>query len=394
VIGTLYGGVGLDATPDGAGHFVGATGFDIKKNLVKILDPYGIRDKQSTNRWVTRFTSEADARPDWWEADTMAELWAKTQDGWCVLPKPKGKPTVLQAAATQAIGGIMPLAEAIAMPIPNGCSRVTPLRVTSFKARPVMSAELKPEEKDSFDMNEAIIGVVSVGPAGHILVTLPGTEKIKGRNTWYLYKEHVTIETPGGVSLTTPGAKITEGDITAAAALISVEARALKAVMLVEAAGGGFLPSGRPKILFEAVYFSDFTGGRYDRSHPNISTPRWDPDTYFGGEAEWDRMEAAMRLDRAFALQSASYGLGQIMGSHSQEMPSLGYVGQVERWLTDNQHSEGRQLRIMAQFIADNPAMLTALQNKSWARFAKLYNGESYAANRYDVKLAEAYAKL
>jgi hypothetical protein len=38
--------------------------------------------------------------------------------------------------------------------------------------------------------------------------------------------------------------------------------------------------------------------------------------------------------------------------------------------------------------------MLTALQAKNWAEFAKRYNGPAYAQNRYDEKLAKAYAKF
>lgn len=36
--------------------------------------------------------------------------------------------------------------------------------------------------------------------------------------------------------------------------------------------------------------------------------------------------------------------------------------------------------------------MLQALKSKDWAEFAYRYNGEGYAANQYDIKLAEAYA--
>jgi putative chitinase len=93
-----YGSVVMGTLYKASGHFVGATGFDIKKNLVKILDPYGIRDKQSTNQWEVQFATEADVKPDWWGPDVMADLWASTNDGWCVMPKPKGKAIVLPSA--------------------------------------------------------------------------------------------------------------------------------------------------------------------------------------------------------------------------------------------------------------------------------------------------------
>jgi N-acetylmuramidase/Peptidase_C39 like family len=391
------------------GHICYLVGKDLVKGGLYVHDPYGIRDltdTQALDTWEQIGGDGGAAR--YFNIAVIKDCWIDQGDkaGWAIWPKPGvvgfnyQKPSVtLSTAATPGaaapvVGGVLKRDDAMKAVIPDGCSRVTPKQATPFKARPVNSSDLKPEEKDSFDMDEAIIGVVSSGPNGHTLVTLPGTEQIKGRNTWYLFTKHIDIETPGGIASTAAGATITEADIKAAADLIGVEPRAMKTVMMVEASGGGFLPSGKPKILFEALYFHEFTGGKYDQSHPNISTPRWDPDQYKGGEAEWGRMEEAMKLDRSFAIQSASYGLGQVMGSHSQEMPSLGYVGQVERWLTDNQRSEGDQLKIMAKFIADNPSMLAALRDKRWAAFAEKYNGEGYAQNQYDVKLAEAYADL
>jgi peptidoglycan-binding domain 1 protein len=38
--------------------------------------------------------------------------------------------------------------------------------------------------------------------------------------------------------------------------------------------------------------------------------------------------------------------------------------------------------------------MLSALQAKDWAEFAKRYNGPAYEQNQYDKKLAAAYQKF
>ena len=43
---------------------------------------------------------------------------------------------------------------------------------------------------------------------------------------------------------------------------------------------------------------------------------------------------------------------------------------------------------------ASPPQMETLLKAKDWANFARGYNGPAYAKNRYDVKLAAAYAKF
>jgi uncharacterized protein YvpB len=298
-----------------------------------------------------------------------------------------------QSVNQNDVGGLMKRDEAMAIAIPEGCSRITPKQQTPLKAKPVMSGELSPEEKDSFDMDEAIIGVVSSAPSGHCLVTLPGTKTIKGRKTWFLFKDHVNIETPGGTSISSPGAKVTDEDYDRVAKMIGCEARALKAVVMVEAAGGGFLPSKRPKILFEAHWFSDFSNHVYDDSHPEISSRSWNPDLYDGGEQEWDRMEKAMKLNRSFAIQSASYGLPQIMGAYANEMPGLGFKDE-EDFLTRMSRSEGDQLEAMGRFIMLDPRLVSAIRSKSWAKFAEAYNGESYAVNKYDIKLADAYASL
>ena len=49
---------------------------------------------------------------------------------------------------------------------------------------------------------------------------------------------------------------ISERDYDEAARSLNCEAAAVKAVAAVESAGQGFMPSGKPKILFEAAVFS------------------------------------------------------------------------------------------------------------------------------------------
>ena len=55
--------------------------------------------------------------------------------------------------------------------------------------------------------------------------------------------------------------------------------------------------------------------------------------------------------------------------------------------------SEVNQLRHMASFIR-SAGLLDEIQRKDWAGFAKGYNGPQYAVNKYDTKLADAYAKF
>lgn len=184
--------------------------------------------------------------------------------------------------------------------------------------------------------------------------------------------------------------KITQSDIDRAAQEMGIEPRILSAVIKVEVGEtvDGFLRSGRPKILFEAQWFGYYTDDQYNDSHPDISAIAWDKSLYKGGEAEWDRLERAAKLDQDAAYMSASWGIGQIMGFH---WSALGYKSVLD-FANKMGQSEGEQLLAMARFIKSDPAMIRALKNKAWADFAYKYNGEGYKANAYDTKLAQAYA--
>jgi hypothetical protein len=178
-------------------------------------------------------------------------------------------------------------------------------------------------------------------------------------------------------------------DFAAAARALGCEAAAIAAVAEVEAAGRGFFADGRPKILFEAHLFSRLTGGAHDATHPALSAPRWSPALYRRGPAEYDRLAQAIALDRAAALQSASWGKFQVLGLHYAR---CGHAS-VEAFVDAQCASERRQLDAFARFVAADAKLLAALRERRWADFAYRYNGAAYAQNRYDVKLAAAYAR-
>lgn len=174
------------------------------------------------------------------------------------------------------------------------------------------------------------------------------------------------------------------------AEVLEVETAALRAVADVESRGAGFLqhPDNRPKVLFEGHAFHKLTGGRYDIAHPKLSYPRWDRRMYSGSLAgEWKRLDEACLLDRAAALQSASWGMFQLMGFNYSY---AGYLD-VEAFVADQYPGAEDQARAFARFIS-RPPFLGALRKKDWAVFARTYNGPGYRQNRYDTKLATAYA--
>jgi peptidoglycan hydrolase-like protein with peptidoglycan-binding domain len=184
--------------------------------------------------------------------------------------------------------------------------------------------------------------------------------------------------------------RLTESDFVDCAGALGCAVAAIRAVVEVESSGSGFLADGRPKILFEAHLFSRFTGHKYDKSNPNISSPTWNRALYSRtGGGEWARLEQAMGLDRTAALKSASWGLFQILGSNFQ---AAGF-NSVDDFVAAMKASEGEQLKAFANFVV-HEKLDGFLRKLQWADFAARYNGPSYKKNRYDQKLADSYKRF
>jgi hypothetical protein len=183
--------------------------------------------------------------------------------------------------------------------------------------------------------------------------------------------------------------KLTDADVTAAAKTLDCEVALIRAVNEVESSGSGFLPSRRPKILFEAHIFSRLTKHKYDKDHPGISSAKWDRSLYQRGEKEYKRLEEAMTLDRAAALQSASWGRFQIMGFNHK----LAGYATLDAFVEDMYEAEGKHLQAFIAFLK-NTKLDRPLREKRWADFARGYNGAIYQENRYDEKLQRAYEKF
>jgi N-acetylmuramidase-like protein len=181
---------------------------------------------------------------------------------------------------------------------------------------------------------------------------------------------------------------LTDAHLDSAAQSLGVAFAAVKAVCTVEAPGGGFLDSGEPVILFERHKFSEATGGRFDKSHPDISNPA--AGGYGKSHAEHARLGEAVALDRDAALKSASWGKFQILGANYKD---AGF-GSLQGFINAMFASEADQLEAFVHFIRANPAMHQALKERDWPEFARRYNGRAYRRNNYDIKLATAYKQL
>lgn len=194
-----------------------------------------------------------------------------------------------------------------------------------------------------------------------------------------------------------------ESDLVRAADRLGAELTAIKAVNEVESRGAGFFAPGKPAILFERHIMHrrlllNATGEQAEAVrqqiaelvilHPQLVNPA--PGGYIGGIAEHQRLARAKMIDANRALESASWGLFQIMGFHWR---ALGYPS-VQAMVEQMQHSEAAQLDAFVRFIEADPALHRALKQRKWTDFARRYNGPAYARNLYDVKLARAYTRF
>jgi hypothetical protein len=189
-----------------------------------------------------------------------------------------------------------------------------------------------------------------------------------------------TLEFTGKTTAVTPAG------LASVATNLGVEAPELWTVFAVETSGCGFLPDRRPPILYERHILSRLTGGKFDDG--DISSPT--PGGYGpSGAPQYDRLDRAIALDRNAALQSASWGLSQIMGMN---FAMVGFGG-VEEMVSAMCDSEDGQMLAFAAFLKSSK-LDTALQTHDWTTFARGYNGPNYARNQYDKKLQSQFEKF
>ena len=193
---------------------------------------------------------------------------------------------------------------------------------------------------------------------------------------------------------------LSEEDLLAFSQEYDVELAAVKAVNEVESTGRGFLLDGRPKILFEGHKFWKELSKRgvNPTSHVNDYTKNVlfknaTRKYYKGGSLEYSRLDKAAGMSdnpafREAALSSASWGAFQIMGYHAKD---LGYPS-IEYFVSDMYEHEREHLKAFGRFLAENN-LIRHLKTKDWAKFAKGYNGSGYAANQYDIRMANAYER-
>ena len=117
-----------------------------------------------------------------------------------------------------------------------------------------------------------------------------------------------------------------------------------------------------------------------------LAYPAWKSGAYPADS--YPRLLQAMAIDERAALRSASWGLGQVLGSHHA---ALGFPT-VQQMVAAFCDDEEAHLLAMVRFIQVNH-LDDELRRHDWATFARYYNGPGYAKNRYDVRLAAAFSR-
>lgn len=193
---------------------------------------------------------------------------------------------------------------------------------------------------------------------------------------------------------------LSEHDLLKAAERLGIELAAIKAVNEVESLGSGFL-NQFPKILFERhVFWERLTVHGLDPesfSAGNEDILRKKYGGYQGGIKERIRLERAKSIHEQSALESASWGMFQIMGYHWKAL-DYNSIGDFTQRMMLN---ETEQLEAFVRFIQHNQldkylrlsTGQTRLQLKNFERFARRYNGPAYLRNRYHLRMLAAYKK-
>lgn len=181
--------------------------------------------------------------------------------------------------------------------------------------------------------------------------------------------------------------------IVAAARKSGLDPAALLAVIEVESAGVFFASAnGRnePLIRFEGHYFDRRLDGelREKARRDGLSSPTAGRIANPRSQTQrWALLNRACSISRNAALESTSWGVGQVMGAHWK---ALGYPS-VAAMVDEARAGVTGQVDLLIRFIEKN-GLTPLLVKQDWTAFARRYNGPGFRKNSYDVKLRSAYA--
>lgn len=159
------------------------------------------------------------------------------------------------------------------------------------------------------------------------------------------------------------------------------------------------LVNGKPEpyILFEPhkLYARLTEPARSQAVAQKVASKKWDKNLYPKTQSgRWAQIEMARAilstngLDPDIAYECASWGVGQVLGEHWNE---LGFVS-VQDFLTKVRSGVEGQIEVMILYCKAY-GLLDELQEGRFTALARGYNGPAFKKNNYDTKLANA-AKL
>lgn len=178
------------------------------------------------------------------------------------------------------------------------------------------------------------------------------------------------------------------------AASLGIEVEAMMAVSSIESGRShkAFISGGSPVVNVEVPMFKKMLhkeGYNVDSLVKAIPAAFKRPDCYADMLAAQRAMfRAASSINDSIAKLCTYWGMYQIRGSNW----ALCGTNSIDEFVKAMSHSEEMQHRLFANYLK-NTGLNKLLQAKDWKRFARAYNGEGYARNQYDVKLAEAYKR-
>jgi hypothetical protein len=189
--------------------------------------------------------------------------------------------------------------------------------------------------------------------------------------------------------------ELTEQDFQNAAKLIGCEVAVIKAVNAKEAPRGAFDKQGRPTILFEPFQFGRLTGHKFDgvtvningKDYPLSLKGKWSIGRAQYGKysIQYDKLEAAEKLDVLNARMACSWGAFQLMGFNHD---ACGYPLFIHFYAAMYE-SAGKQLEAFIKYL-ESKDLVKYLVSKDFTKFAELYNGKGQI-EKYAKWIQEAY---
>lgn len=183
--------------------------------------------------------------------------------------------------------------------------------------------------------------------------------------------------------------KLTDEDFKLVAEELGVEIAAMKAVVSIEAGAAmkGFWAPGVPVINYDPSMYRIYASkAPVKTGDKNAKVPEG-----LSGYAlkEWKQLTNARHKNAQGADMATFWGMFQIGGFNYKVCG----CASVDEFVAKMSYSELEQLELFAKFLIGT-GQIKYLRAKDWARFARAYNGPSYARRGYHTRMAAAYKKF